>query len=219
MTVTVEWRDSLPGSSLCSVSLNMVKEMPRMKRVLHFLCCLRAAEVEVEDNEYSDLLERARLRRETWRQRELARLKIELESQGVKTEEVPKTRSLKKKNFRRRLLEESRAEIQQAFRATQNLDNDKAAGGEGAEMENEAEEKKRVLLQEEQEREREEQRVAGLMQIRRQKLRRAFEAEKVRQKKTLLRGYSLKACSRLVNICSVLLIIIGPKGTGCRTGP
>ena len=53
---------------------------------------------------------------------------------------------------------------------------------EGAEMDNKAEEKKRALLQEEQEREREEQRVAGLMQIRRQMLRMAFEAEKVRQK-------------------------------------
>ena len=182
MTVTVEWRDCLPGSSLCSVSLNMVKKVPRWKSALHFLSCLNAAEVEVEDNEYADLLE-ARLRRESWRQRELARLKIELESQGVKTEEVPKSRSLKKKNFRQRLLEESRAEIQQLFQTTQDLYNDKAAGGEGAEMENEAEEKKRVLLQEEQEREREEQRVAGLMQIRRQMLRRAFEAEKVRQKK------------------------------------
>ena len=49
-------------------------------------------------------------------------------------------------------------------------------------MNNKAEEKKRALLQEEQEREREEQRVTGLMQIRRQMLRMAFEAEKVRQK-------------------------------------
>ena len=48
-------------------------------------------------------------------------------------------------------------------------------------MDNKAEEKKRALLQEEQEREREEQRVTGLMQIRRQMLRMAFEAEKVRQ--------------------------------------
>ena len=99
MTVTVEWRDSLPGSSLCSVSLNMGKKVPRWKSALHFLSCLNAAEVEVEDNEYSDLLERARLRRETWRQRELARLKIELESQGVKTEEVPTSRSLMKKEL------------------------------------------------------------------------------------------------------------------------
>ncbi|XP_062391319.1 rap guanine nucleotide exchange factor 4-like [Sardina pilchardus] len=55
-------------------------------RKSRYLRCGSATEAETEteeeDHEYTDLLKRARLRRETWRRDELARLKIELEGQS-----------------------------------------------------------------------------------------------------------------------------------------
>ncbi|XP_041960622.1 rap guanine nucleotide exchange factor 4-like isoform X2 [Alosa sapidissima] len=120
--------------------------MSRLKRALCFLCCLRAETEAEEDHDYTNMLERARLHRETWRLNELARLKIELESQG---------------------------RVQQPDQASQDLAT-KASRGDSVEIEDV--ERKRAL---EQEREQEE-RVARLMEIRRQKLQRTFQAEKLR---------------------------------------
>ncbi|XP_062391362.1 uncharacterized protein LOC134079180 [Sardina pilchardus] len=85
---------------------------------------LRETETEEEDHEYTDLLKRARLRQETWRRDELARLKIELESQS---------------------------RVQQPVQATQDPPNDKASRGDSVEIDVE---KERALEQERKQEER-----------------------------------------------------------------
>ncbi|KAL2079652.1 hypothetical protein ACEWY4_025396 [Coilia grayii] len=109
--------------------------MPRVRKALRLLCCLRAVKDDVDDNLPVDikLHQREELRRETCPQREIGPRKMVLGSDGIHTEEFPKTRSLNN-NLTQQVLEDSRAEIKRALRST-GLVSDQVAGGEGTKTE------------------------------------------------------------------------------------